>query len=297
MISHPELIKAALTADALNLGPHWIYDQSALTNAYPEGVQQLTNPLSSYHPGKTAGDFTHYGDNLALMLQAFSEDDGWSQDRFASRWQAFWSNTSSYTDGATRQTLARLEDPSLEASTSNDLAGASIALLLCGLMGNDEEEAVIAAVRERTGFAHRDPETMDVSEFFTRVIGQLHAGDSVADALEGAASTDYQHLDAADYLERVKSALRSDSHLKVTADFGLGCGLQGAFPIVLYFLLRHPNDPVAALNENALAGGDNAARAIIIALVLTAANGWDESLNSLWESLKAKEKLQGWLGG
>ena len=52
---------------------------------------------------------------------------------------------------------------------------------------------------------------------------------------------------------------------------------EPAFPIVLHFLLRHPNDLLAAQNGNALAGGDNAARAIIIALVLTAANGWDSS--------------------
>ncbi|MEM1296154.1 MAG: ADP-ribosylglycohydrolase family protein [Verrucomicrobiota bacterium] len=297
MISRPKLIKAALTADALNLGPHWVYDQSALANAYPEGVHQLTNPLSSYHPDKTAGDFTHYGDNLVLMLRTVSEGDGWNQGDFAHRWQEFWSDTSSYCDGATRKTLARLEDHSLDASTSNDIAGASIALFLTGLLENGEPEKMIDAVRERTGFAHRDPETMDVSEFFTRVIGRLDSGDSVADALDGAASADYKQLNAAAYLKKAKSALESGDPFKVAADFGLGCSLPGAFPGVLYFLLRHPNDMVAALNENALAGGDNSARAIIIALVLTAANGWDVSLDPLWNSLKQKNNLEVWMAG
>jgi len=47
--------KAALVADSLNLGPHWIYNQSKLARLYPNGVSSLTDPSSEYHPNRKAG--------------------------------------------------------------------------------------------------------------------------------------------------------------------------------------------------------------------------------------------------
>lgn len=292
MISHPDIIKAALTADALSLGPHWIYDQSALASAYPEGVDHLSAPLSKYHPGKSAGDFTHYGDNLVLMLTTAAEEGEWDPPAFASRWQRFWSDTSSYSDGATRKTLARLDDPSLPSSASNDIAGASIALVLTGLIGNAENDVLIDSVRKQTAFAHNDDETIDASAFFTRAIAGLRTGNSITESLEEAASAAYETLDATSELNKAKAALTSDTPLKVAAGFGLTCHTPDAFPLILYFLLRHPTDIATALSENALAGGDNAARAIIIAVVLTAANGWDSVLDGPWQSMNQRNPLE-----
>ncbi|MEM6916296.1 MAG: ADP-ribosylglycohydrolase family protein, partial [Verrucomicrobiota bacterium] len=223
MISHPDLIKAALTADALNLGPHWVYDQPSLSKTYPEGVHQVSDPLSKYHPDKRAGDFTHYGDNLVLMLQSVSEEGGWNADGFADRWQKFWSDTSSYCDGATRATLSHLSDPTVAASRSGDIAGASLALFLTGLIGNAGEEHLIRAVRERTAFSHRDPATLDVAEFFTRVITLLRSRHSLPNALSEATRAEYESLDAAKELERAKAALESRDPLQVASQFGLAC--------------------------------------------------------------------------
>ncbi|MEM1442935.1 MAG: hypothetical protein AAGF67_11375, partial [Verrucomicrobiota bacterium] len=72
----------------------------------------------------------------------------------------------------------------------------------------------------------------------------------------------------------------------------LACGTAEALSVVLYFLLRNPTSITVALSENALAGGDNSARAILIALVLTAANGWDASLDSTWETLNQRAELE-----
>ncbi|MDF1657339.1 MAG: ADP-ribosylglycohydrolase family protein [Verrucomicrobiales bacterium] len=291
MIPHPHLFKAALTADALNLGPHWVYNQAVLASAYPKGVSILTDPLSKYHPGKAAGDLTHYGDNLTLMLRTVSNDGAWDRESFIGNWQEFWSDTTSYRDGATEETLSRLDKPNLPASTSNDIAGASMALALTGLIEGADEGSLIATIREQTGFAHRDLETMDAAEFFTRVILRLRAGDSLYEALEEAASANHETLKAQDALQKATTAQSSDDHLKVAAEFGLTCHTPDAFPLVLYYLLRYPTDIVAALSDNALAGGDNAARALIIAIVLAAANGWDGSLDESWQAVKQQSEL------
>ena len=68
--------RAALVADALSLGPHWVYDQEKLASAYPEGVKVFTDPLSAYHPNRKAGEFTHFGDQ-AVLLEKIDREEGW----------------------------------------------------------------------------------------------------------------------------------------------------------------------------------------------------------------------------
>ena len=47
--------QAALVADALNLGPHWIYNPAKLARVYPDGIYSFSDPLSQYHPNRKAG--------------------------------------------------------------------------------------------------------------------------------------------------------------------------------------------------------------------------------------------------
>lgn len=291
MTSQPHLIKAALTADALNLGPHWVYNQAKLTREFPSGVFSLTAPVTNYHPGKAKGDFTHYGDILALILRTHALTGNWDHSLYTHTWQAFWKNTGSYQDGATKETLAHLEDPANPPSTSNDSSGAAIALALLSFLDLNDPAAVIGAIRNQTAFTHHDPETVDSAEFFARAVLHLLKKNSITDSLDHAANHTYAELDALSYLDRAKAALTSEDHLKVAADFGLTCHHPEAFPLTLYYLLRHPKNLVTALSENALAGGDNSARAIIIAILHTAAHGWSHELDALWTELNQQPEL------
>ncbi|PQJ29183.1 ADP-ribosylglycohydrolase family protein [Rubritalea profundi] len=293
MIHHPNLLKAALVADSLNLGPHWVYNQSALARKFADGVFTLAAPATKYHPGKTAGDFTHYGDVLTLILNTHALSGKWSHSLYKHTWLEFWNNTESYVDGATQQTIDHLNSPETSpASVANDSAGAALALSLIAFLDTADQAASIAAVRQHVKFSHSDPETVDSAEYFARVTLLLLNGSSLSEALEFAAQHNYAHLDASAYLEKAKAALDSTEHLKVAANFGLTCQHPEAFPLTLFYLLRNPTDLSQALNENALAGGDNAARAIIIAIILTAANGWSEELTPLWTQLNVHQKLE-----
>lgn len=287
-----DLIKAALTADALNLGPHWIYNQSKLKRAFPEGIDSLLDPMSPYHPKKKAGDFTHYGDQLLCMLQVHSLSGGWSHELFVSAWKEIWNDDKSYQDGATKTTLARLNGESDEISLSNDTAGAARALMTIPLMDRSDPQAVIAAVRANCEFTHADPETVDTAQYFARVLLLIESGTVLAEALRQAAEKALPTLQAQTYLDQAIAALEEPDHFKVAADFGLTCHNPEAFPLTLYYLLKFPESPGLALHANALAGGDNSARAIIIAMVLTAANGWDASLDPYYNELNEFQKIQ-----
>ena len=74
-------LRASLVADALCLGPHWVYNQSKLARTYPEGVHHYDDPQSTYHPNRSAGQFTHYGDQTLALLRSLALRRGWDRLR------------------------------------------------------------------------------------------------------------------------------------------------------------------------------------------------------------------------
>jgi ADP-ribosylglycohydrolase len=52
--------------------------------------------------------------------------------------------------------------------------------------------------------------------------------------------------------------------------FGQQCSIGAAFPAVIHLLTRYPEDIETALVENVMAGGDSAARGMIVGMVLGA---------------------------
>jgi fermentation-respiration switch protein FrsA (DUF1100 family)/ADP-ribosylglycohydrolase len=230
---------------------------------------------------------------VTLILNTHGVSGNWSHSLYKHTWIEYWSSTESYIDGATRQTIDHLNSPEASpASEANDSAGAALGLSLLAFLDTTDETASIAAVRQHVSFSHNDPETVDSAEYFARSTILLLKGSSLTEALELAAKHNYDHLDASNYLEKAKAALSTPEHLKVDADLGLTCHHPEAFPLTLFYLLRNPTNLSQALNENPLAGGDNAARAIIIAIILTASNGWSDELTPLWAQLNKHQKLE-----
>ncbi|MGE9266520.1 MAG: alpha/beta fold hydrolase [Verrucomicrobiales bacterium] len=291
MSSPTSLFRAAFVADALNLGPHWVYNQAKLTRSFPDGVFDLTDPLTNYHPGKAAGDFTHYGDQLLAQLQAYAVYGRWDQGIYEQIWRALWTDERSYQDGATKETLARLADPSAPPSMSNDTAGPARAILLLPMLEGVEHESLIEAVREFTAFTHGDAETVDTAELFARIYLEIGAGKPIPEAVASACQVSYGTLEASVYLEKARSRLDDADPMQVAADFGLTCHNPEALPLILYFLLRFPDDWAEALSQNALAGGDNAARAIPLSIFLTQSHGWGEAQERLYAGLTARVRL------
>lgn len=291
-----DALLVSFIGDAIALGPHWIYDQEVIAREFA-GLDGYRDPATKYHPGKSAGDFTHYGDQALLVLRSIAAHGGFDLAQFASRWRAYWENpdTISYCDKATKATLANLQSgkPLGEvASSSSDLGGAArIAPLFLLPWPNDGE--LIAAARQLTGFTHGDPAVIESAEFFTRVALAVLRGGHVGEALKNTASLWHWNAIQSTWFE--KSVISSASTIGTAAalkEHGLSCDIADAFPSVCHLLLRHHADPRAALLENALAGGDSAARGLIIGLVLGARHQ-AESLPAQWISaLKARGEIE-----
>ena len=77
-------ILGALVADAATMGLHWVYSQKRILEVAPEAPEFRTPDEADYaggvgyfaHAGKVAGDFSHYGEQMLVMLESLLESGG-----------------------------------------------------------------------------------------------------------------------------------------------------------------------------------------------------------------------------
>lgn len=266
-----DCLLVSLIGDALALGPHWVYDQDEIHSQFGR-VTSYQAPLATYHTGKSAGDLSHYGDQTLVLLRSVADESDFDLTRFAARWRAFWedSNNISYRDSATRQTLDHLQagrSPERAGSDSHDIAGAArIGPLF--LLDWKNDDALIEAVRTETAFTHPQDEVVESAEFFCRVILALRAGATIPDALSSIMTAKtWSALPEGWFAAAHASAASEKSDDAALMNHGLSCHTEEAFPGILHLLLRYPDEPATALIANATAGGDSAARGMILGLV------------------------------
>lgn len=267
-MSEKPYTRAALAADAVSLGPHWVYNQSKLARIYPEGVRGYTDPASHFHPNRKAGQFTHYGDQAAMLAEWVNAEGGFDLEGWRAHWVRAMRSYDGYLDGASKQTL---KNDGAKPSDSDDLAGAARIGPLLDL--DLPLEDTIRVAREQTALTHGAPVVADAAEFFVRAAFALRDGLDMPDAL-GRAATEgaYNELDARADLEKALEA-EPENFLETSNIFGLTCHTREAFPLALYFALRPGAGFVDALSDNGLAGGDTSARAMLFALLFVARDG------------------------
>ena len=265
------ILITSLVADALSLGSHWIYSQREIADKFGD-ITGYSDPATSYHPGKQAGDFTHYGDQTMLLLRSLALHGRFDLASFANEWRLFWeqTETQSYRDGATKATLANLRNglsPSQAASPSNDIAGAARIAPLFLLKWKSDDD-LIAAARAQTSFTHGDPAVVEAAEFFARVTLAVQQGIAIPDALRAVVPQTAWNAIPGNWFEAaLASSASAATDSSATKAHGLTCHVPDAFPAICHLLMRHPNDGVAALTANVAAGGDSAARGMIMGMI------------------------------
>ncbi len=272
---------AALVADALSLGAHWVYDQEEIVECFPKGVRKFSDPMTEYHETKKAGDQTHYGDQAVMLWESIDGRGGFDAEGWREDWVSAMGGYGGYVDGASKETL---KTEGKAPSQSSDLGGAArIAHIL------DLElplEDAVAAARAQTALTHGDAAVADAAEFFTRATYAVKAGAIFEDALDAAVEEgEYAKLDVEKHMDTARD-LRDENFPGVAEEIGQACGVNQAFPLALYFLLRPETDFEKTMSDNIMAGGDNAARGMLIALLFAAedvdvAAEWEEGLRAV----------------
>ena len=84
---------------------------------------------------------------------------------------------------------------------------------------------------------------------------------------------------------------KSKESVSTISRFGQSCHTEEAFPGVVHLIAKYENDLSEALIQSVMAGGDSAARGMMVGMVLGAHIGL-ESLPEEWlDSLKKKDRI------
>ena len=280
------MLQGSFISESISLGVHWIYDPALLLKKHGRVTGYLAPGADSYHPHKQADAQGHAGDQALRLLEFLQRNHDWDATAFLADWQAMWPTYKDYVDKATKGTLANLEAGATAATSgapSDELAGPARIAPLMALLADKPESYAVAAAIEQTVLTHRSPEAIECAEFLARATQRLLHGAELQSVI-----TDTAPQWA---LQAAESAPKDDA----IGTLGRACPIPQALPAVLWLVRHHGQDFATATIENAMAGGDNCARALALGMLLGAAHGID-AIPAAWrEGLLAKPLLNGFL--
>ena len=268
------MVMASFAADSLALGAHWVYDTRAI-ETHLGRIDTLLKPQpNSYHSTKGRGDFTHYGDQMFVLLESLAAQKGFSLEDFSARWQALFNHYNGYVDEATRVTLAAYDSgkgPRLAGSPSDDLAGAAriAPLVFCYA---DHLEKLLESAQTQTKMTHTNPLTVESAAFFAEVTFRVLGGLTPIKAIRETAGENFSDSPLSAW---VKTGLQTagDDSVQSIIRFGQSCHTPEAFPGVIHLIAKYESDLKEALIQSVMAGGDSAARGMMVGMVLGAHSG------------------------
>jgi len=223
------MVMAAFAGDSLALGVHWIYDTGAIAEHFGR-VDQLIKPApNSYHATKEKGDFTHYGDQMLVLLESVAAAGGFNPTDFSIRWQALFQNYDGYYDEATKNTLSGFasgKGPEEAGSPSDDLAGAGRLAPVVMALWHDPEQMARAA-EAQTRMTHNNALTLESAVFFAETARRVLKGASPLEAMKDVASEGILGPQTAEWAARGMDSAGKDT-LPALVGFGQTCRVQHA---------------------------------------------------------------------
>ncbi len=287
------MVLASFAGDALALGGHWVYNAPVIEKKYGR-LDRYEDPLGkSYHPTKKKGDFTHYGDQMLLLLEDIAAQGKFDPAHFADSWRKYFQSYDGYFDKATKATLENFQKGASfrdSGSDSEELGGASRIspiLYFCSKTGGN----FLPAVRAQTAMTHNHPDVIKSAVFFSDVTLRVLGGRSPTAAIDEVADSCGGQQRIIEWVRRGKESLGKDTRESIAA-FGQHCGTHAAFPGVIHLIYKYEKNLKDALIENVMAGGDSAARGMMAGMILGAYNGL-EAIPGHWLSeMKAYPRIQ-----
>ena len=269
------MVLGAFVGDALALGVHWVYNTRVIDKKFGT-VDQYHDPLTSYHTGKQKGDFTHYGDQMLVLLTSLAACGGFDLDHFANAWREFFDDYNGYFDQATKATLQNLADgkgPKECGSSSQELGGASRIPPLAYIYADDLPQLVQAA-KLQTAFSHNTNTVIDGAEFFSRAALKVLDGKAPSEAIAAIVADHYRGHAIEQFVAQGTDSTATDTRQAI-ADFGQMCEIDAAFPATIHLILKYEDNFKKAMVENVMAGGDSAGWGLLAGMLLGAHNGMD----------------------
>lgn len=286
------MVLASFAADALALGAHWIYDTDQIASTFNR-VETFQKPgENAYHSTKNAGGFTHYGDQMLVLMESVAACRGFDLNHFAALWQNHLLHNTGYIDRATRSTLMNFDDgktPETAGSESTDLGGAARMTPLAYAYRN-ACDALINSARVQTAMTHNHILVIDSAAFFSAAVFRILQGESPVAAIETTTALQFNREPFRTWVEKGIESRSSDT-ISAVKRFGQMCEINAAFPAVIHLVARYEGNLQQALIENVMAGGDSAARGMITGMLLGAFHGLEAIPEPWLTELSARDKI------
>jgi len=256
------LLFGALIGDAYALPAHWIYDTDKIASGFKnyQGYLPVTNHM--FHNDKPKGAQTHYGDQALLLLRSIASTNGFDLKQYKTHWMTTMSQYNDYIDHATKESLSRLASGGNAGSSSDDLGGFTICAPL--IVQHFDDNELFDYLQHALKLTH-DDETLHLhATFMTKIILELIIGKPLVKAIYHVAKQDPEYQAILDFTLR----FISDDEVEAIKAIGQSCSCRFATPSALLIILNHSNDFETAMKVNLLAGGDSAARGMLIGMLL-----------------------------
>jgi ADP-ribosylglycohydrolase len=259
-----QLVLTSLVTDAYSLGAHWVYDEKQLINN-DLNWNELNSPLSVWHKGKSAGDFTHYGDQTFWLYEFLENKKTFDEKEYLNFWQNKMKSYGGYIDGASRETLENIKNdvtPCGSNSTDLSIVGRITPLLL---VSNSKEE-FLANVENFVKLTHNSEKSVSAAIFFAKLLLECLNGKEISLAIKDLKEESNTSIQA---LIQRGIASKDDDTFEAIRTFGPACDVDEGFSGIIHLLSKYAN-----LKEmlicNAKAGGDSSARGMIAAVIFMA---------------------------
>jgi ADP-ribosylglycohydrolase len=286
------MLFGSFVGDALALGPHWVYNTNVIDKKFGR-VQAYFDPLVSHHAGKKKGDFTHYGDQMLLLLASIVTASGFEQTQFAGDWQSFSNDYEGYRDKATLTTLQNMMERNslLDSGSSSDELGGAARIAPIVYANSHDMDSAIQAASQQTALTHNNPSVLDATEFFVRLAFSTLAGERPSAVIADLLENRFKNTDIADIVSLGLESQDQDTRT-IIAEFGQMCSVEAALPGTIHLITKYESDFKEALVENVMAGGESAARGMLVGMVLGAYNGIDALPIDWLNTLNTRDRIE-----
>jgi ADP-ribosylglycohydrolase len=291
-------VMAAFAADALALGVHWVYDVFRIKERYGR-LDRLTTPeIALFHKNRRKGNFTHYGDQMQVLLESLHHCKRFDLTDFASRWQGLFDHYDGYLDKATKTTLSNFQagrPPAAAGSDSTDLGGAARMVPIALFHANDADTFIDCA-QQQTAMTHNHPLVLETARFFALAALKTAKGEGPSAAIRSSADQLPSGSPVADLVDKGLASIEKQTPHAISG-FGQACDTTAALPGTIHLIARYPQDLETALIENIMAGGDSSARGILCGFILGIHNGLDAVPGKWLAEMSAFNSIKTMTGG
>lgn len=286
---------SALAGDALALGVHWMYDVSAIKRLTRGELSGFREPgPSSYHPGKHAGDFTHYGDQTLWLLEFMATHPVFDPAAFMAFWRSRMVDYRGYIDAASRRTLNNLDagwDALESGSNSLELAGAVRFAGLLPWYGQASADELAEVAIAQTKLTHNQPQVLACADFLARLAAAALAGQPVPQTVVELGENRFRGTFVGNMVAKGVDSVDLES-VDAIVRLGQTCHADEALPSVVHLLMKYAADPARAMIVSSMAGGDSAARNMAVGLVLGSVTANQKLPQSWLNSIRAHATIE-----